>query len=200
VPQRNPVYTAKEAAAVDWLSGGRLDFGVGVDWLAEEFRAVGVPFSRRGERCREYLEVIRRLWSDPVSEFHGEFYDLPACRMYPKPVQQPAPPIHFGGESDAALQRVADLGQGWYGFAREPEQVPERLRTLERMLAERGRSREEVLVSICPYLLGVDADKARRYRDAGVDQLVLMAFAPTPGALEQTLDALVATVMEPARA
>ena len=103
VPQRNPVYTAKEAANVDWLSGGRLDLGVGVGWLAEEFRAVGVPWARRGERTRSYIEVMRRLWRDDVSEYKDEFYELPACRQFPKPVQQSGVPIHFGGESDAAL-------------------------------------------------------------------------------------------------
>jgi probable F420-dependent oxidoreductase len=199
VPQRNPVYTAKEVASVDWLSGGRVDFGVGVGWLAEEFDAVAVPFARRGDRCREYLEVMRKLWTEPISEFHGEFYDLPACRQYPKPVQQPYPPIHFGGESDAALRRVADLGRGWYGFSREPEQVPERIATLERMLGENGRTRDEIKVSICPYLLGADADKAKRYQDAGVDQLILMAFAPTPDALKQSLDVIVETILVPAK-
>jgi probable F420-dependent oxidoreductase len=108
VPQRNPVYTAKEVATVDWLSGGRFDFGVGVGWLAEEFRALDVAFERRGDRCREYLDVMRRLWCDSVSAFAGSFYDLPASRQYPKPVQQPHPPICFGGESDAAMRRVAD--------------------------------------------------------------------------------------------
>ena len=139
VPQRNPVYTAKEAATVDWLSGGRLDFGVGVGWLAEEFRALGVPFERRGERCRDYLEVMRRLWCDPVSAFAGEFYELPACREYPKPVQQPHPPIYFGGESEAALRRVADVGQGWYPFSLEPEELAERLVVLDQLPGEGRR-------------------------------------------------------------
>jgi alkanesulfonate monooxygenase SsuD/methylene tetrahydromethanopterin reductase-like flavin-dependent oxidoreductase (luciferase family) len=84
------------------------DFGVGVGWLAEEFRALDVAFERRGDRCREYLDVMRRLWCDSVSAFAGSFYDLPASRQYPKPVQQPHPPIYFGGESDAAMRRVAD--------------------------------------------------------------------------------------------
>ena len=119
LPQRNPVYTAKEAANVDFLSGGRLDLGIGVGWLAEEFRAVAAPFEHRGARCRSYVEVMRALWCDAVSEYKDEFYELPACRMYPKPVQRPHPPLHFGGESDAALRRVADLGQGWYGFNRD---------------------------------------------------------------------------------
>ena len=67
VPQRNPVYTAKAVSDLDWMSGGRVDFGVGVGWLAEEFRALGVPFERRGARCRAYLRLMQRLWSDPVS-------------------------------------------------------------------------------------------------------------------------------------
>jgi len=138
LPQRNPVYTAKEAANVDFLSGGRLDLGVGVGWLAEEFRAVNVPFENRGARCRSYVEVMRALWCDAVSEYKDEFYELPACRMYPKPVQRPHPPLHFGGESDAALRRVADLGQGWYGFNRDPREAREGIQRLEILLAIAG--------------------------------------------------------------
>ena len=86
VPQRNPVYTAKEIASLDYLSGGRIDFGVGIGWLKEEFYALQVPFARRADPTREYLEVISRLWCDAEAEFTGEFYQLPACRQNPKPV------------------------------------------------------------------------------------------------------------------
>jgi probable F420-dependent oxidoreductase len=199
VPQRNPVYTAKESAAVDWLSGGRLDFGVGVGWLAEEFRAVDVPFERRGARCRSYLEVMRRLWCDPVSEYKDEFYELPACRQYPKPVQQPHPPIHFGGESEAALGRVADWGQGWYGFNLEPDEFRERVGRLEELLAVRGRSRSDVQVSVSPYLKGADAEKVARYREAGADQVILTGFAPDETALVQLLDHLAESILGPCR-
>ena len=98
VPQRNPVYTAKEVATLDYLSAGRVDFGVGVGWLKEEFDALGVPFARHGARANEYLDMMRRLWCDPIAEYSGEFYQLPACRQYPHPIQQPHPPIHIGGE------------------------------------------------------------------------------------------------------
>jgi probable F420-dependent oxidoreductase len=199
VPQRNPVYTAKEAATVDYLSDGRLEFGVGVGWLREEFGALNVPWARRGDRCREYVEVIRRLWCDPVSEFKGEYYTLPSCRQYPKPVQSPHPPIHFGGESDAALRRVADLGQGWYGFNLEPEPAAERIQALTRLLQERGRRREDVFVSVSPYMRPVDLDMIKRYRDAGVDQVILLAFAPTEDAILSMLDLLASSFVEPAR-
>jgi probable F420-dependent oxidoreductase len=195
VPQRNPVYTAKDVAAVDWLSKGRFDFGIGVGWLKEEYDALQVSFARRAARCREYIEVMQRLWCDDISEHHGEFYDLPACRQYPKPVQQPYPPIHFGGESDAALRRVATQGNGWYGFGRDPEEVPERLAKLDELLAEQGRTRSEIKVSICPYLKGVDADKAKRYQDVGIDQIIVMAFAFDLDTLNQTLDDLATTIL-----
>jgi probable F420-dependent oxidoreductase len=199
VPQRNPVYTAKEAATVDYLSNGRLDLGVGVGWLAEEFAALGVPWPRRGDRTREYLGVIRSLWCDPISQYKGEFYELAACRAYPKPVQQPHPPIHFGGESDAALERVAELGQGWYGFNLEPDELAARLRALDGMLARRGRRRSEIQVSVCPYQRGADRDKLARYRDAGADQVIVLAFAPTPDGVTRAFDEIAEQLVEPAR-
>jgi probable F420-dependent oxidoreductase len=199
VPQRNPVYTAKEVTAVDRLSGGRFDFGVGIGWLEEEFRAVGMPFARRGARCRSFLEVMKRCWCDAVSQYEDEFYSLPPCRQYPKPVQQPHPPILFGGESDAALKRVADLGQGWFPFSITPDALAARRRDLERLLVARGRSIGEISLPVCPYLRPIDLDEVKRYRDAGADQVVLLAFAAGPDDLSAALDNLAETIVEPAR-
>ncbi len=199
VPQRNPVYTAKEAANVDWLSAGRLDLGVGVGWLAEEFRAVAVPFERRGERCVSYLEVMKRLWCDDVSEYKDEFYELPACRQYPKPVQKPHPPIHFGGESDAALRRVAQIGQGWYGFNVEPEQLAERLRALDGFLAAQGRKRADVRITVSPYLREMNPKKLEAYRRAGADQVILFAFARNADGARATLAKLAEEYLPAAR-
>jgi probable F420-dependent oxidoreductase len=190
VPQRNPVYTAKESATVDYLSGGRFDLGVGVGWLAEEFEALGVPFEHRGSRCREYINVIKTLWRDDVSQFKGEFYNLPATLQYPKPVQKPHPPIHFGGESDAALRRVAELGQGWYGFGIDAAAVKERIETLTRMLEKRGRKREEVEISVCPYMREATPELIEGYRDADVDRVILMGAAMDPASLVRALDVL----------
>lgn len=199
-PQRNPVYTAKEAATIDWLSGGRLDLGLGIGWLAEEFAALQVPFERRGARCRDYIGAMKSLWCDPVSSHDGEFYTLPACRQYPKPVQQPHPPIHFGGESNPALRRVADLGQGWYGYNIDPAQTAERLGHLSGLLSERGRSLDEIKVSVCPYLTPTTLELAREYRDAGVDQIIVFALASDPAGIVDVLDELAESVVEPARA
>jgi probable F420-dependent oxidoreductase len=200
VPQRNPVYTAKEAATVDWLSNGRLDLGIGVGWLAEEFEALGVPFDRRGARCRSYIEVMRALWCDDISQYDGEFYTLAPTRQFPKPVQKPHPPIHFGGESDAALRRVADLGQGWYGFGLDPEATAERIRKLEAMLERRGRRRDEIEISICPYMREATPDVVQAYRKAGVDRVILVGAARDVGSLVSTLDALAKNIVKPASA
>jgi probable F420-dependent oxidoreductase len=177
VPQRNPVYTAKEVATLDWLSDGRVDFGVGIGWLREEFEVLHQPFDERVSRTREYLEVMRTLWTDDVSRYDGDRYPLPPCRMYPKPVQQPHPPIYFGGESDAALRRVAELGDGWHGFNHLPDSAASSVRRLEHALQTAGRSRSEVDVTIGAYLQPVAPEHLVQYRDAGVDQLVLTAFA-----------------------
>jgi probable F420-dependent oxidoreductase len=194
VPQRNPVYTAKEVAGVDWLSNGRFDFGIGVGWLKEEFDACATPFERRGARTAEYIEVMRRLWEDDVSEHHGEFYDMPALRQYPKPVQTPHPPIHIGGESEAALTRVAAFGQGWYGFNLLPDEVPAHLARLDKKLADAGRTRSEIEISICPYLKGSGTDQVKAYEDAGVDQVIMLALGFDIDGLKSTLDQLATAV------
>ncbi len=194
VPQRNPVYTARQVADVDFLSGGRVDFGVGIGWLREEFEALDVPWPRRAARTREYIEVMKRLWRDEVEPFDGEFYRLPECLHNPRPVQRPHPPIFFGGESDAALARVADLGQGWFGFNLTPSDLPEHLKRLDEALARAGRTREEVQIYVSPYLAGADADALRSYQDLGVDQVILPLFARDEADAARRMDAIAALV------
>ena len=195
VPQRNPVYTAKEVATADWLSGGRIDFGVGVGWLAEEFAAVDTPFERRAARCRSYLEVCRTLWCDEVSQHEDEFYTLAPCRQFPKPVQDPHPPILFGGESEAALRRVADIGQGWYGFNLLPAEFRERLGRLEELLAKNGRSISDVELYVSPYLKGCDEAVLEGFREAGVDQVILPLFVRDVDDLKRSIETLHETLL-----
>jgi probable F420-dependent oxidoreductase len=198
VPQRNPVYTAKQVVDLDNLSGGRVDFGIGVGWLKEEFDAVAAPFPHRGPRTDEYLQVMRALWTEDPSSFDGEHYQLPECRMYPKPVQTPHPPIHVGGESDAALRRVARHGQGWYTFNRTPDDLEAPLARLDELLAAEGRSRADVQLTVCPYLQPLGEGAIDGYRERGVDRLVVLCLAFDVDMLKSQLDTLVTTVLEPA--
>jgi len=200
VPQRNPVYTAKQVVDLDNLSGGRVDFGIGVGWLKEEFDVVAAPFAHRGARTDEYLQVMRALWTDDPSSFDGDHYQLRECRMYPKPVQSPHPPIHVGGESDAALRRVARHGQGWYTFNRKPEELDEPLERLDHLLAAEGRSREDIELSVCPYLQPLEEGAVEAYAERGVDRLVLLCLAFTVEMLESQLDTLATTFLDPSRA
>ena len=123
VPQRHPAYLAKQVADLDRLSDGRFDFGVGVGWQREEYTALGIPFEERGKRMDEALEAMRALWTEDVTTYVGEFVELRRVWSHPKPVQQPSPPILVGGESTAALRRVATHGDGWYGFDLTPREL-----------------------------------------------------------------------------
>lgn len=187
VPQRNPVYTAKEVASLDWLSGGRIDLGVGVGWLREEFEALGVPWPQRGRRTDEYLEVLRTLWEDDVSSYEGRLVSLPACRQYPKPRQRPVP-IHIGGESEAALGRVARLANGWVPFNCQAEELASLVDVLDERLAEKGRSRHEIEITVCPYMNQAGPEDVARYARAGADGFAAFFLAfdveQVPAALE----------------
>ena len=190
LPQRNPVYVAKEVATLDWLSGGRVDLGIGVGWLKEEFDALGVPWERRGRRTDEYLEVLRTLWVDNPSSYHGVTYDLPACEMYPKPVQAPHPPIHVGGETPAALRRAARLGQGWHTFNRSPAELATGLAELDVHLEAAGRSRAELRITVCPYFEQLSPEAVEQYAEAGADAVAALFFAFTPEDVARAFDDL----------
>jgi probable F420-dependent oxidoreductase len=184
------VYTARQVADVDFLSGGRVDFGIGVGWLREEFEALGVPFSRRGARTEECLQVMKTLWCDEVSHFEGEFFRLPPCLQNPKPVQKPHPPLVFGGESEAAFRRVARLGQGWFGYGFAPDDLAEPLARLDAALEREGRSRSDLQLHVAPPRIRLDDDTLDRYRDLGVDQLILPLLAFDEESLRRRADKL----------
>jgi alkanesulfonate monooxygenase SsuD/methylene tetrahydromethanopterin reductase-like flavin-dependent oxidoreductase (luciferase family) len=142
---------------------------------------------------------MKRLWCDDLSEYSDEFYTLPACRQFPKPVQKPHPPIHFGGESDVALRRVADIGQGWYGFNLDPPGLAERMDKLRGLLRARGRGVGEIEISVSPYLRSFVPEMLEGYRDAGAQQVILPVFGRSRDEMLERMDKLARTVLEPAR-
>lgn len=135
-----PVVLAKQLATLDVLSGGRLDAGLGNGWSDEEFTATGATKRRQGRRAEEFIAVLRRLWTDDVVEFQGEFYQIPRMRMDPKPVQRPHPPILLGGGAEPALRRAGRLCDGWVSSSRmDPRRLGEAVALVRAAAEQAGR-------------------------------------------------------------
>jgi probable F420-dependent oxidoreductase len=177
--QRNPLITAKEVATLDRLSGGRIDLGVGVGWLREEFDALGVPWERRGKRLDEYIEAMRALWTMDKAEYHGQFVDFENCISRPQPTTGTVP-IVVGGHSEAAARRAGRLGDAFFPGTAAIEDLSGLIETMRR--TAEGHSRDPDTIPI--YAGG--AGKPGPALDArigalaalGVSQVILPAFAP----------------------
>jgi probable F420-dependent oxidoreductase len=177
LPEHNPVLVAKQAATLDALSGGRLALGVGIGWSREEFDALGVPFARRAARTAEYVAAMRSLWRDDVASFDGEFVAFDQVRVNPRPVRDRRIPIVLGGNSDAALGRVAAWGDGWYGFGLDGvAAVAERLGHLDARCREAGR--DIARLRRCVALSRPDPADVPALADLGVDELVIVESPP----------------------
>jgi probable F420-dependent oxidoreductase len=118
MPYFSPPLLAKQATTLDHVSAGRLDLGLGIGWMPEEYTASGVPYERRGARAEDFLAALDALWSADVSDHQGPFYRLPSVRLDPKPVQRPRPPILLGGMAEPALRRAGRLADGWVSSSR----------------------------------------------------------------------------------
>jgi probable F420-dependent oxidoreductase len=148
VPQRNPLILAKEIAALDFHSGGRFIFGVGTGWLREEIEIFGGNFKRRWSQTREALDIMKGLWTQDATEFHGEFYDFPPVRSYPKPAQKPYPPIVLGGGAKNVLQRVVDHADGWLPNRVSPDDLRTARKELDRLATAAGRDPASITISV----------------------------------------------------
>jgi len=147
LPQRNPLVLAKEIATLDHLSGGRVELGIGVGWLKEEFEALGVPWERRGARTDEYVAALRTLWGDSRVEFHGEFVDFEPVTCTPRPPQGPGVPIVVGGDTPAAIRRAARLADGYFPGEGSPERLAALISDLAEECERQGRDPSEVEIN-----------------------------------------------------
>lgn len=145
LPQRNPVVLAKEVATLDYLSGGRVDLGVGIGWLEEEFDAIGVPFSERAARTDEAIAALRALWAEDQASFDGQFTSFQRCISRPAPVGGSVP-IHVGGHSEAAARRAGILGDGFFP-AVGGEKLQALINTMRQVATEAGRDPAAVEVT-----------------------------------------------------
>lgn len=177
--QRNPVITAKAAATLDHLSGGRFDLGVGVGWLEEEFDALGVPFRARGRRLDEYIDAMRALWSQDTASFHGEFVNFDDCIMRPRPVNGTVP-IVVGGHTEAAARRAGQRGDAFFPGSATAEQIAELTAAMHRAADDAGRDGEAIPVyAMAMGKPGADLDaRIESLAEVGVSQTILPTFNP----------------------
>ncbi len=167
LPQRQTALVAKQATEVDVLSGGRLRLGVGLGWNPVEYEALGENFRNRGRRIEEQVDVLRRLWTEPVVEYHGKWHHIDRAGLNPLPVQRPIP-IWFGGWADAALQRAARIGDGWIpsrkpreGWAAVVEQVREYVRAAGRDVDTFGIEGKVTIANATPDQWRAEAEEWR---------------------------------------
>jgi probable F420-dependent oxidoreductase len=171
LPQRHPTLVAKQVATIDILSGGRVRLGAGVGWQESEFESLGVPFTERGRRMDECIELLRLYWREPSITYHGRYYQVEAMAMEPKPAQPGGPPIWLGGGSEAALRRIGRLGDGWLAGAGErPDTVKDKLAIIRRAAEAAGRDPSAIGLQVQlgdPRDLDALAARAAAFREHG---------------------------------
>ncbi|MGD9704237.1 MAG: TIGR03619 family F420-dependent LLM class oxidoreductase, partial [Acidimicrobiia bacterium] len=167
LPQRNPIVTAKEIATLDVLSGGRVQIGVGVGWLEEEFEAIGVPFAERGRRTDEHIAVMRALWSGRAS-FDGEFTRFGEAIAHPVPAQGQGVPIVIGGHTPIAARRAGRLGDGFFPGKGSVEELGALLAVMRSAAADAGRDPDQIVLTTAAR----DLDGMKRLTDIGFTRFI----------------------------
>jgi probable F420-dependent oxidoreductase len=200
LPLRNPMVLAKQVATLDHMSGGRIELGIGVGWLKEEFEALGIPFAKRGARSDEYIAVMRKLWAEDGVSFDGEFVKFDEVSSNPKPVGGSVP-IVIGGHSEAAARRAGRLGDGFFpSIGAQVDTVP-LFNVVRRAAAEAGRDPQAVeIMAGCPELLPGSTADPRAAIEArakqGVSRIILPVWRFQPD-LEDGLRRFGETVIRP---
>lgn len=164
--ERDPIITAKEAASIDLISGGRFVFGVGAGWNIEELRNHGTDPKTRGALLDERIEAIKALWTTEPAEYHGKYVDFDASYSRPKPVQKPHPPIFIGGNSDATVKRVIRHQAGWISNPLPLDQLTQRTHQLRDGASHR--------VPLAMFGAPKDLDYWRAAEDLGFEHLALL--------------------------
>ncbi len=173
VPQRSPLVTAKAVATLDKLSGGRAILGVGVGWLEEEFKALGVPFAGRGRRLDDYLRAFRALWSEDCASHDGEFVSFSDCYCRPQPVNGSVP-IVIGGHSERAARRAGELGDGFFPAITDVDKLKHLFRTMRESAEAAGRDPDAIEITAT----GGPPDQIARMAELGVSRVFVPPMAP----------------------
>jgi probable F420-dependent oxidoreductase len=188
LPQRHPLYVAKEVASLDVLSHGRVILGIGVGWLAEEFEALGIPFTERAARTAEMVRAMRSLWKDEAEPFHGKFYRWGKLESHPKPVQKPGVPIVVGGHTELAARRAARYGDGFFPGVADEAKLTALLAIMRDECRKLGR--DPATIEVTSGRGTPDLDGVKRLRDLGVSRFMVPPPAFDPDGVTQGLERL----------
>lgn len=176
LPQRNPVIVGKAVATLDYLSGGRVIFGVTLGWLREEFDALGADYARRRQLLEDGIEILRALWEQNQPSYEGETHSFLPLNMKPKPVQSPVP-IFVGGHSRPALRRAAAIGDGWLAARMSPDDLREHVGFLREERKRSPRAGEPFTVATnCPAAVGSGPAGVLDLTDGDATQSMLAAL------------------------
>jgi probable F420-dependent oxidoreductase len=170
LPQRHPLYTAKEVATLDVLSHGRMILGIGSGWLKEEFDALGLDFHHRGARTDEAIQAMRAVWNESPSSYHGKHFNFGPLMSFPKPVQKGGVPIHVGGHSPAAARRAGKYGDGFFPAIGDHAKLKELFGLMRDAAKQAGRNPDAIELSC---MGRADVDALKSYRDMGISRAVI---------------------------
>lgn len=186
--EHDPIVVAKAVATLDYLSGGRVLFGVGGGWNREEMANHGTRFEDRWKILRERVAAVKAIWTAEVASFHGEFVDFEPIWCYPKPVQKPHPPIYLGAVSKAGLRRVVDYCDGWLLVDPNDDTLERAAQELDELCAARGRARADISMTVFA-TQAVDAALVERYAAAGVERVIVWLPPDSRDTALQVMDA-----------
>lgn len=182
VAQHDPIVLAKTVATLDRLSGGRIVLGVGAGWNRDECENHGVPFARRWKALRERCEAMKTIWREEAASYAGEFARFEQIVSYPKPARPGGPPIIIGGALETTLDRVVRYADGWIPIDVLVEDLGPMMARLREKMAAAGRDPASFTISVFAFEVK-DDDVIRRYRDIGVDRVVMIMPRRLDGAL-----------------
>ena len=186
IPQRDPIVTAKCVASLDQLSNGRFLFGIGGGWNVDEMENHGARYETRFKLTRERILAMKALWTQEEAAFHGEMVNFDPVWSYPKPAQQPHPPILLGGSSDHTVKRVVEFCDGWLPIARPGFNAKEAVARLHQAAAAAGR--DYATLSISAFAAPPDQAVLAEYREAGINRSLLVIPDQTRDEILRVLD------------
>ena len=150
----NPVILARRLATLDILSEGRSIAGFGIGWSKDEYQASNIPFQNRGKRADEFVQVLKRIWTDDVVEFKGKYYSIPASKIGPKPIQKPHPPVYLGGFSPNTFSRIVNYDtNGWLAVVGGPlEYLDNTIKTIKDIAIKANKDPNKFKVILLAHL------------------------------------------------